>query len=101
VAGQPWMSSQWLAQVVFAQAHALAGWSGVVVVSAAAIALAFGLLAHVLMARLAAGPALALTAAAFVLAAPHLAARPHALALPVMVAWCAGIMRAADDKSAP
>lgn len=101
VAGQPWISSQWLAQVIFAQAHALAGWSGVVVVSAAAIALAFGLLARFLMTRLAAGPALALTTAALVLASPHLVARPHALALPVMVAWAAGIMRAADENRAP
>lgn len=101
VAGRPWISSQWLAQVLLAQAHAVAGWTGVVVLSAAAIALAFGLLTRFLMEKLATGPALALTAAGFVLASPHMVARPHALALPVMVVWIAGLVRAADEKRAP
>ena len=34
--GQPWISTQWLAQVLFARAHAAFGWSGPVVLSAAA-----------------------------------------------------------------
>jgi hypothetical protein len=29
LAGTPWISSQWLAQVLFAQTYALAGWAGV------------------------------------------------------------------------
>lgn len=101
VTGKPWISSQWLAQVLFSQAHAVAGWTGVVVLSAAAIALALGLLTRFLTEKLATGPALVLTAAGFVLASPHLLARPHALALPVMVVWIAGLVRAADEKRAP
>src|SRR5262249_14980534 len=41
------------------------------------------------------------TLAGFVLAAPHLVARPHALALPLMVAWTAGLIRAVDERRAP
>ena len=41
--GQPWISTQWLAQVLFARTYALFGWSGPVVLSAAAIAATFAL----------------------------------------------------------
>jgi hypothetical protein len=101
VAGKPWISSQWLAQVLYAKVYALAGWSGVVVLAAAAIAAAFGLLTRFLLERLAPTPALVLVGAAFVLAAPHMVARPHALALPVMVAWVAGLVRALDERRLP
>lgn len=101
VAGEPWISSQWLAQVIFAAVYGALGWDGVVIVSALAIASAFGLLTYYLMRHLAPTPALVLTMAAFVLAAPHMLARPHALALPVMVMWVAGLVRAGDEKRAP
>lgn len=100
-AGAPWISSQWLAQMIFAASYGSLGWSGVVVVSALSIASAFGLLTYYLMRHLAPMPALVLTMAAFVFAAPHMLARPHALALPVMVMWGAGLVRAIDEKRAP
>jgi hypothetical protein len=101
MAGKPWISSQWLAQVLFARVFGAAGWAGVVVLSAAAMAAAFGLLTRFLLERLRPATALVLATAGFVLAAPHLVARPHALALPVMVAWVAGLVRAADENRAP
>jgi hypothetical protein len=99
--GAPWISSQWLAQVLYAKVFAGAGFAGVVAVASGAIALSFGLLAYFLLQRLAVTPALVLTVTGFVLASPHLLARPHALALPVMVAWVAGLIRAADENRAP
>src|SRR3954454_7825308 len=36
--GQPWISTQWLAQVIYAKAFAMFGWSGPVVLAATAIA---------------------------------------------------------------
>jgi hypothetical protein len=101
MAGKLWISSQWLAQVLYAKAFDLAGWGGVVVLAAAAIAAAVGLLTCFLLEKLAMGPALVLAAGGFVLASPHLVARPHALALPVMVAWIAKLVRAADENRAP
>ena len=101
MAGTPWISSQWLAQVLFAQSYAIAGWAGVVVLTAAAIAIAQGLLTRFLLERLATTPALVLSVAGLVLASPHMLARAHALALPVMVAWIAGLMRALDERRAP
>ena len=46
--GQPWISTQWLAQVLYAKAYALFGWSGPVVLAAAASAPTFALLAKFL-----------------------------------------------------
>ncbi len=100
-AGEPWIAKEWLSQLTFAAAHAVGGWTLVVVVSAAAIALAFGLLARFLMDELAPMPVIACVAAAFLLAAPHMVARPHVLAFPVMVAWVGTLVRAVDRGRAP
>ena len=99
--GQPWISTQWLSQVLYAKAYSLAGWSGPVVLAATAIAATFALLTKFLARRLAESTALVFVAAALALTVPHLLARPHVLALPVMVAWAAGLIAAADRRTAP
>jgi hypothetical protein len=101
MAGAPWIAKEWLSQLLYAGAHAVAGWPGVVVLAAAAIAATFALLAHFLLQKLAPLPALTLLAVGFVLAAPHLLARPHALALPLMVVWTGVLMNALDHRRAP
>ncbi len=100
-AGMPWIAKEWLSQLVLATAWHAGGWPLVVVVTAAAASLAFALLVRFLMDELAPVPVIALLAVAFVLVAPHLVARPHVLALPVMVAWVAGLVRAADRRRPP
>lgn len=99
--GQPWISTQWLAQVCFARAFALAGWAGPVVLTAASIALAFAVVVRVLERHLDGTAVLILMMAAFALASPHFLVRPHALAMPVMVAWVAALIAAADRGEAP
>ena len=99
--GQPWISTQWLAQVLYAKAFSFAGWSGPVVLAATAIAATFALLARFLSRRLSESTTLVFIAAALALTVPHLLARPHVLALPVMVAWVAGLVAAADQCEAP
>src|SRR4051812_18974848 len=99
--GQPWISTQWLAQVIYAKAYAISGWSGPVVIAAAAIAATFALLTKFLSRRLSESTTLVFVAAALALSVPHLLARPHVLAMPVMVAWVGGMMSAADRRAAP
>lgn len=99
--GQPWISTQWLAQVLYAKAHAAFGWSGPVVLAAGAIAATFALLAKWLNRHLSESTTLVFVAAALALTVPHLLARPHVLALPVMVAWVGGLIAAADRRHAP
>src|SRR5690242_10367045 len=96
--GQPWISTQWLAQVMFAKSYALFGWSGPVVLAASATAATFALLAKFLSRRLSDSTTLVFVAAALALTVPHLLARPHVLALPAMVAWVGGLISAADKR---
>src|SRR6201990_3780997 len=98
--GQPWISTQWLAQVMFAKSYALFGWSGQVVLASSAIAATFALSAKFLSRRLSDSTTLVFVAVALALTVPHLLARPHVLALPVMVAWVGGLVAAADRREA-
>jgi hypothetical protein len=99
--GQPWISTQWLAQVLFAKTYAVAGWSGPVVLAAGAIGASFALLARFLSRRLSDSTTMVFVAAALALTVPHLLARPHVLAMPVMVMWAGGLIAAADRRGAP
>ncbi|HZR73136.1 hypothetical protein [Bradyrhizobium sp.] len=99
--GAPWISTQWLAQVLYASVYAWFGWSGPVVLAALAIAATFALLARYLVRSLSDSAALIFVAVAFALTAPHLLARPHVLALPIMVVWIGELIAAADRRAAP
>jgi hypothetical protein len=99
--GKRWISTQWLAQVIFAKSYALFGWSGPVVLASSAISATFALLAKFLSRRLSDSTTLVFIAAALALTVPHLLARPHVLALPVMVAWAGRLISAADKREAP
>jgi hypothetical protein len=99
--GQPWISTQWLAQVAYAEAYALAGWTGPVVLASVCIAATFALFTRFLARHLSESTTLVFVAAALALAASHLLARPHVLALPVMMAWAGGLVSAADRRGAP
>ena len=97
--GEPWISTQWLSQVLYAKTFAIAGWSGPVVLAATAIAATFALLTKLVSRHLRESTTLVFVAAALALTVPHLLARPHVLALPVMVAWVGGLIAAADRRT--
>jgi hypothetical protein len=99
--GQPWISTQWLAQVAYAKIYGLFGWSGPVVLAAAASAATFALLTRFLSRQLSESATLVFVTVALALTVPHILARPHVLALPVMVAWIGGLIAAADKPGAP
>ena len=101
MAGEPWISTEWLAQVLYAAAYDLAGWAGPVILAAAAIGSAFALFTHILGSRLPARYAVVVALTALLLSVSHLLARPHVLALPVMVAWVYGLARASERGQAP
>ena len=100
-AGEPWISSSWLAQVLYAGSYNLAGWTGPVVLASACVAATFALLTHILSRRIPATWAVAVVMAAFVLSMGHLLARPHVLVLPIMLAWAYGLMSASERGEAP
>ena len=99
--GQPWNSMYWLAEILYAKAYSMFGWSGPVVLAAAASAAAFALLAKLLSRCLSESTTTVFVAVALALTAPHLLVRPHVLTFPVMVAWAGGLIAAADRRAAP
>ena len=99
--GAPWISFEWLSEVIYAAAYAASGWAGVVALAAAAIALAVGMLTRFLLRELSPTPALLMLIAAVMLLAPHMLARPHVLTLPIMVAWAAALVRCMDRHAPP
>jgi hypothetical protein len=101
MAGAHWAPSEWLGEVVLAAVYALAGWGGVIVLTAACFGLAIGLLTWFLSRRLEPLPAVIAALAGVVLVLPHLLARPHVIALPLMVLWCGAILAARDDNRGP
>lgn len=101
MAGAPWLAHEWLAEVFLWCAYNLLGWTGVVVLSALAMALAFGVLAGTLLRFVPVRLALVTLAVSFLLAASHMVARPHLLAIPLMVIWGAGLVTARAENRAP
>ncbi|WP_166302040.1 hypothetical protein [Bradyrhizobium sp. 2S1] len=100
-AGQPWMSSSWLAQVLFAKAYDLAGWTGPAALTAACGAATFALLTAILSRAVPAIYASLVALTALVLTCGHLLARPHVLVLPIMMVWANGLMVASERREAP
>jgi hypothetical protein len=100
-AGEPWISTSWLAQVLFAGTYEVAGWAGPIVLAATCVAATFALLVFILSRRIPSVYAVMVALAALVLSTPHLFARPHVLALPVMVAWVSGLLSASERHEAP
>ncbi len=99
--GAPWIAKEWLSQLLLALAFESAGWAGVVVLSAAALAVGFALMLRLLLRDLNPLPALLFVAAAIIMMAPHFLARPHALVFPVTLLWVAGLVRAVEERRAP
>lgn len=100
-AGAPWVPHEWLSEVLMAVSFRAAGWSGVVVLTALAVALAMFQLARHLGRWLPAGPSLLLLLLAGSCIADYLLARPHILALPALEAWVAGLFIARSAGRAP
>jgi len=100
-AGQPWIAKEWLSQVLLAGTYDIAGWGGVVALAASAFAATFALLLRLLLRDIKPILALMFTGVAIVMTGPHMLARPHALAMPFMVLWVAGMVRAVEERRAP
>ena len=99
--GMIWVAHEWLAEILFAAAYRAGGWVSVVMLTAAAAGVAMFLLARALERLVAPMLAYAMLMLALLTIMPTMLARPHILALPVMVAWIAGLVRARTEKRVP
>jgi len=101
MAGAIWIPHEWLAEVIMAEVHGLAGWWGLASMTAALFALAMGLQARQLLRHGEPLTTAMLSFATIALLLPHLLARPHLLALPVMVTWTAALFAGRDAGRTP
>jgi hypothetical protein len=101
MAGAPWTAHEWLSEVLMALAFRVGAWSGVVLMTGAAAALA-ALIVGLSAARELRGAALIATVAiGLSLVTANLVARPHVLALPLAAAWGAALIAARDRGRSP
>jgi hypothetical protein len=99
--GEPWMSSSWLSQVLYALSWESLGWAGPVVLTSLAIGASIAIFMSLLDDYVDPARAILLVTLAALMSATHFLARPHMLALPFMVTFLGGLMAAADRRSAP
>ncbi len=99
--GEPWMSSSWLSQVLFAVAYGSMGWAGPVVLTSLAIGMTVAIFLYLLEEYVDPARAILIVTLAVLMSATHFLARPHMLAFPAMVAFIGGLMAAADRREHP
>jgi len=97
--GHPWTAHEWLSELLMSRAFALAGWPGVMLLTALAAGLTVFLLAREAARSLSGLSLVLLVLGGAALFGPHLLARPHMLAAPVMVLWFADLGR--HDRTPP
>jgi hypothetical protein len=100
-AGEPWISTSWLAQVLYAGTYEIGGWAGPIILAATCIAGTFAFLAFILGRRIRSIYAIMIALVALPVSSPHFLARPHVLALPLMLAWANGLLEASERREPP
>ncbi|TDR87148.1 hypothetical protein [Enterovirga rhinocerotis] len=101
VLGDPWIAKEWLSQLLLFAAHRAGGWTGVVLVTGAALGLLFTLLFAWLERRLRITAAMTLALLTALFLAPHFLARPHVFAFLPLFLWVRGLVDALDERRAP
>src|ERR1700683_3401634 len=96
-AGKPWVSMQWLSQVIYALTFNAGGWRAMAVLAAASSAAIVGIVCFYLLRQLRFSVAVwcaVLTGAAM---APHFTARPHIFSYVLLALWMISLLDAYDD----
>jgi hypothetical protein len=97
--GKPWVPIEWLAEIIYASASNLAGYSGVSALVTAAL-MALNAVVFFQSARSVRYP-LPILLAMDVVLVPMMLARPHLLAWPLMALWLWLMLRARERDRAP
>ncbi|MGL4240564.1 MAG: hypothetical protein ACRCTI_05565 [Beijerinckiaceae bacterium] len=100
-AGQPWIAKEWLSQLILFGTYSVAGWTGVLALSAAALSAAVSVVAWRLLQT---WPPLLVTIISWMVASsllPIALARPHLLALASMALFTVMLTNAAEGDRKP
>jgi hypothetical protein len=101
MAGAPWTAHEWLSELLLSLAFRVGGWSGVVLLTGAAVAIVALIVGLSAARELRGAPLIATVAIGLSLLTANLLARPHVLALPIAAAWGAALIAARDRGRAP
>jgi hypothetical protein len=99
--GQPWIAKEWLGQLFLFTAYSLAGWRGVVLLSACVVALTYALVFLMLGRTMRLTVAIGVATVAFVFSWGHFNARPLILVDPLIVLWVASLVHAVENQTSP
>lgn len=99
--GEPWISSSWLSQVLYAFVYGSLDWAGPVILTSLAIGATVAIFIYLLDAYVDPARSFLLVTLALLMSTTHFLARPHMLALPVMLAFVGGLIAAADRRGHP
>jgi hypothetical protein len=97
-AGKPWVSMQWLSQVVYALTFNAGGWRAIAVLVAASCAAIIGIVCFYLLRHLRFSVAIGCTVLTAAAIAPHFTARPHVFSYVLLSIWMISLLDAYDDE---
>jgi hypothetical protein len=100
-AGHPWVATEWLAEIIYASAFNLAGYSGLATVVAAAIIALNAIIFFYLERRVSALALIATLATMMVVLTPFVLARPHVLVFPLLAGWTVLLLKYAEKGRPP
>jgi hypothetical protein len=101
MAGARWVPHEWLSEVLLAAVFRLAGWGGLVLLTAACFAVSLALLTRFLLRDAEPFSTLIAVILGAALTVGHVLARPHMLALPLLVLWSGEVLAARARGTAP
>lgn len=99
--GAAWTAHEWLAEIIFAKVHEIAGWNGLVVLIAVLVSATLAGMTRFLLRYLQPVHALIFVALATGMLRSHLLARPHILVVPIVALWLAALVSARDREAGP
>src|SRR5580700_8830023 len=97
--GKPWISTEWLAEIVYAVAFNLAGWRGVAIIGVTACAAIVGILCFYLLQHLRFTVAVGWAIAAAAATSPHFIARPHIISYVILSIWIVKLLNDYDNDT--
>jgi len=97
-AGKPWISTEWLAEIVYAVAFNLGGWRAVSIVAITACSAIVGIVCFYLLQHLRFTVAVGWAVAAAAATSPHFIARPHLLSYVILAIWIINLLNAYDRE---
>jgi len=101
MAGAPWHTQEWLAEILMALAWMAGGWAGIHLLFATCTGLTAGLVGFFVRQRLDLIPAVLAAVLGLCCVSASLLARPHMLTLPLLAVWICGLVLARERNKAP